>query len=273
MTIHEERLEKIKQKYPGEEARRYEEWRNTSEHWQREQRVVSALLDEAAIGSGSEVLDVPVGTGRFFPFYKERGYRTLGIDASADMLAEARKKAEELKYDDVRLREGDITDLSIRDDRVRMSVCIRLVNWFDFAGFRQALGELRRVSSSYVLLGVRLSTDRSRVALGAGLAKALQAWTLEVKAACREAVRSLESALRPGHSLAGPSEEAGATASESSPPLIDHPEEDVRAEFRRQNLVVADERLPLTFTSDPRLSNFFVVEELPYRIFLLRVLD
>jgi ubiquinone/menaquinone biosynthesis C-methylase UbiE len=55
--------------------------------------------------ASGEVLEVAVGTGRNFPFYRE-GVRLTGIDLSPAMLEIARKRADELGLD-ADLREGN----------------------------------------------------------------------------------------------------------------------------------------------------------------------
>lgn len=154
------RLEKIKGKYEGKVGEEYEGDRRHTTHWQREQQIVDDLLDEAEFEEEILILDVPTGTGRFFPYFKARRYKTIGVDASPDMLAEAKQKAIEIEidYGDVELHKGDITDLQLEDDSVDLSICIRIMNWFDFSNFQKALSELRRVSSRFIIVGVRMSS-------------------------------------------------------------------------------------------------------------------
>jgi ubiquinone/menaquinone biosynthesis C-methylase UbiE len=68
-----------------------------------------------------EVLEVAVGTGRNFPFYRE-GVRLTGIDLSPAMLEIARKKADELGLD-ADLREGDAQELPFPDASFDAVVC------------------------------------------------------------------------------------------------------------------------------------------------------
>lgn len=255
--MDEECLEKLKSKYTGETAKTYENGRQPTEHWRREQRVVRMLLERSTVEAGNLLLDVPVGTGRFFPSYKKFGYQTIGVDASSDMLSEAQKKADDIDYRDVELMEGDILDLPLRDDAAYLSVCIRLMNWFDFPTFQQALRELRRVSSHELIVGVRLSTGQYRLQP----TQALQRWKKDLKDGCRWAIRSVWKA-----SLNGASSD-----SSSDPPLIDHSEEAVRQEFQRQGLAVIEEKHVLMFTGEPQLSTLYRTKELPYQIFRLQV--
>jgi len=79
----------------------------TSTKWRREQEVVASFLKE--LPRGAIILDVPVGTGRFIPCYRETALRWYGLDISRDMLREAKRTAVAeakliLLYGDWRLR-------------------------------------------------------------------------------------------------------------------------------------------------------------------------
>ena len=68
--------------------------------WDRENRadpaVIRAILDNAQVGEGQDVLDVACGTGVLFPFYLERKVRSLtAIDLSPAMVKIAGEKAAE----------------------------------------------------------------------------------------------------------------------------------------------------------------------------------
>ena len=55
--------------------------------------VISALLDNAGVGAGQDVLDVACGTGVLFPHYLRRGVRSVtGIDISPAMAKRAAEK-------------------------------------------------------------------------------------------------------------------------------------------------------------------------------------
>lgn len=61
-----------------------------------------------------EILEVGVGTGKNFPFHP-RGAKITGIDLADQMLARARKRAQELGKS-IDLREGDAQSLDFPDD-------------------------------------------------------------------------------------------------------------------------------------------------------------
>ncbi len=57
-------------------------------------REVDFIVEELALPIGSRILDMGCGTGRHSVELARRGYRIVGVDLSAGMLAEARKAAE-----------------------------------------------------------------------------------------------------------------------------------------------------------------------------------
>ena len=145
-------FERLSERYKGEAARTYDAERQEGRKWRREQDAIESLL--ARVPEGLRTLDVPVGTGRLFPFYKLRRFDGTGVDVSSDMLAEAaaRAAALELKVD---LQGGDIRSLPFPASSFDLVMCIRFLNWIDAAGFETALGELARVSRQHLLVGVR----------------------------------------------------------------------------------------------------------------------
>ena len=144
-------FEHISSAYSGPVASNYVEKRKGSK-WLAEQAIANELL--SSIPHGASVLDVPVGTGRFLPFYKERGFDVHGIDVSTDMLAEANVHARELDLP-ARLEKGDIRALPFADNQFDLVLCVRFLNWVGEEGAEQTLKEVARVSRDKVLVGVR----------------------------------------------------------------------------------------------------------------------
>lgn len=64
-------------------------WDNTNQH---DEKVISAILDNAQITKGVKVLDVACGTGVLFPYYLSRKADVVGIDFSAEMVQIAKRK-------------------------------------------------------------------------------------------------------------------------------------------------------------------------------------
>jgi SAM-dependent methyltransferase len=138
-------------KYLGDTAANYNAER-IGRKWQSEQLAADELLGNIPVGA--KVLDVPVGTGRLFPFYKQRRFEVTGLDISPDMLAEARAAAESASLE-IALRKGDIRAIPFADSTFDLVVCLRFLNWIDKEGVAAALGELSRVTSGHMLIGVR----------------------------------------------------------------------------------------------------------------------
>lgn len=144
-------------RYAGRNAENYERQRS-GKKWVSEDRAVEQLLTH--VGKGSSILDVPVGTGRFIPFFNARKFKTYGVDASADMIAQARTNAERIGAR-VRLIKGDILSLPYDDDTFDLVTCIRFLNLIDWRGVDLVLHELTRVSRDKIMIGVRYFTPFS----------------------------------------------------------------------------------------------------------------
>jgi ubiquinone/menaquinone biosynthesis C-methylase UbiE len=147
-------------RYRGTVATGYESCRLRQPKWHREQEIMSDLLK--ALPRNATLLDVPVGTGRFFEFYKVLDFRPTGVDISNDMLTQARQKAREVGLD-VALAEGNVLKLGYPDRTFDAAVCIRLFNLIPLADVARAVSELARVSKRYVIVGARHFTPAAEL--------------------------------------------------------------------------------------------------------------
>jgi ubiquinone/menaquinone biosynthesis C-methylase UbiE len=147
-------------RYRGKVATGYDSYRLRQPKWHREQEIMSDLLK--VLPRNASVLDVPVGTGRFFDYYKALGLRPTGVDISNDMLAEAQQKAGEVGLD-VILEEGNILRLGYPDRTFDAAVCIRLLNLIPLVDVAQAVSELARVSKRHVIVGARHFTPAAEL--------------------------------------------------------------------------------------------------------------
>ena len=140
-----------KQAYHGSVAAQYDEDRVNEPLWALEQNYVSQWA--ARQPAGTVVLDVPVGTGRFLPFYFQCGLRVHGVDISADMIAEARRRHPELdgRCD---LTVGDAERLLLPDGSVDCVLCWRLAHLLPGEVLRRVLHEFRRVVRREIVLEV-----------------------------------------------------------------------------------------------------------------------
>ncbi|MEX0642322.1 MAG: class I SAM-dependent methyltransferase [Pirellulales bacterium] len=129
-------------KYPAEYTNR---WRD-----RREKACIVDCL--SAIPPGSNVLDLPCGTGRLTRLLVERGYRVTGADASEAMLARAKENYEAYRSEqgakapDVPFSIRDVLATGFETDEFDGVSCIRLFHHFSEAETRRAaLRELRRI--------------------------------------------------------------------------------------------------------------------------------
>ncbi|GGN21817.1 hypothetical protein GCM10011578_053230 [Streptomyces fuscichromogenes] len=80
-----------------------------------EQPLVRRILDGLPVGTA---LDAACGTGRHTTYLQELGHHVIGVDASPDMLAQARKR-----LPDVEFHEADLHRLPLADNAVDTVVC------------------------------------------------------------------------------------------------------------------------------------------------------
>lgn len=136
--------------YTGAFAAGYDERRTSSQRWQDETTAFEALFSKLDIAS---VLDCPSGTGRWLPFYLERGLRILALDKSADMLAVARDKVP-AGVEGATFAQHDIFEDDLRAyGKFDLGVCIRFVNWISWSKTVVVLSRFSELAPRYFLLG------------------------------------------------------------------------------------------------------------------------
>ena len=111
-----------------------------------QERIIVKFLSPTA---GVTILDVGTGTGRAAIALARRGAIVTGIDASAEMLAVARRRALE-SGTSVTFLEGDAHRLSAPDRSFDSVVCLRVL--MHTPDWRRSLGELCRVARHRVVL-------------------------------------------------------------------------------------------------------------------------
>lgn len=121
-------------KYYGQAAKGYEKTRAKSPKWAAEDKAFRSLV------KSGPVLDAPVGTGRFIPWYLERGIKYVGADISGDMIAQARKKDASGEF-----VECSVHDLPFEDGQFEHVVCSRLAHWLKRDDWIAAMREMQRV--------------------------------------------------------------------------------------------------------------------------------
>jgi len=181
----------IKDQYTGSVASEYESKRQSEAKWCSEQEIVGAILEQISVAADEQLslLDVPVGTGRFIPFYKEFGFSATGADISNDMLSEASNKAAELGFP-IELKNDSIEQLSFDDGVFDNVLCIRILNWVDFNSLSRIFGELSRVSVRNLVVGIRVSEVEQHWAIRS-IADLFSYWGVV-------GYRAIKAKLRPG---------------------------------------------------------------------------
>jgi len=110
-----------------------------------QEQVIASFLEPVA---GRRVLDVGTGTGRAAIALAQRGGVVTGVDASAEMLAVARRRAAEAKVRVTFARE-DAHRLPFEDGSFDAVICLRVL--MHTPDWRQSLAELCRVSRHRVV--------------------------------------------------------------------------------------------------------------------------
>jgi ubiquinone/menaquinone biosynthesis C-methylase UbiE len=111
-----------------------------------QEQVIAGFLSPL---EGATVLDVGTGTGRAAIALAERGAIVTGIDASAEMLAVARRRAQEAGAS-VTFAQGDAHALDVPDRSFDSVVCLRVL--MHTPDWRRSLRELCRVARHRVVL-------------------------------------------------------------------------------------------------------------------------
>ena len=134
--------------YTGSTAANYESDRISDAIWEKEQQYIAGFV--SSLTSGDTVLDIPVGTGRFFPIYAAHGIHIIAADISADMLDEAKKKLN--NWSSVEFRIEDVEKLSLADGACDHIVCWRLMHLLPPDALERAIVEFARVARKTVLV-------------------------------------------------------------------------------------------------------------------------
>jgi ubiquinone/menaquinone biosynthesis C-methylase UbiE len=109
------------------------------------QEVMSAVVDAVAqeLDGSARVLDAGVGTGRLAGPLRRRGLNVVGLDGSAGMLAEAKKKSLD------NLVRGDLTRMPFGDGAFDSCLMVHVLHLLDRPS--ELISELTRVCTSRVV--------------------------------------------------------------------------------------------------------------------------
>jgi ubiquinone/menaquinone biosynthesis C-methylase UbiE len=145
-----------KYNYKGNIARRYNKLRISESKWIKEQDIFDSIL--GSFRAGTCIIDVPLGTGRFIPFYKKYNLECQGVDISDDMLREARTEAAFHKYD-MQFIKSSADKLPQADSTCDYVICARLLNWVPLPILETMVREFCRVSRAGLVLEIRVSSE------------------------------------------------------------------------------------------------------------------
>lgn len=138
-------------KYDSEVAKGYDSSREIQTHWRREDEFIQNYLKGKKIDS---LLDLPVGTGRFFRHFNNVS-KITGVDISEEMLNEARKKLTFLpKETTVLLERGDVFNLRFADAEFDLVIVFRLLHLIPEDMLLNAIKELCRVTRGKLIVQV-----------------------------------------------------------------------------------------------------------------------
>jgi ubiquinone/menaquinone biosynthesis C-methylase UbiE len=136
-------------KYDIKVSTNYDSDRQNEEHWLKENNFVFQHFEKHR---AEHLLDIPVGTGRFFEFY-ENINKITGIDISDAMLTEAEKKLQSLAYaEKIRLEKGDVFNLKYRDASFDTIIVFRLFHLIPEDKLDDAIKELCRVGKRDIIV-------------------------------------------------------------------------------------------------------------------------
>jgi ubiquinone/menaquinone biosynthesis C-methylase UbiE len=150
---------KAKHAYKGSIATDYEKDRIGEPLWAYEQDYVERWV--ASLPQQTSMLDLPVGTGRFFDFYRAQNLKVKGIDISPEMIAESKRKiVGESNW--IELAEGDAEKLSLPDQSIDYVLCWRLAHLLPRATLGRVLCEFRRVARKEIVVEVLSIEDEGK---------------------------------------------------------------------------------------------------------------
>ena len=145
-------------KYTLKHSRKYHEKHRRTlgrrlSNW-REQQMAAQALDLA--GNPAVILDLPCGTGRFWPLLARKSERTiLAADNSESMLAVAREVNPAQLTERIKLFQSSAFDIQLDDNSVDQVFCMRLLHHITETQDRLAiLKEFHRVTRETVAISL-----------------------------------------------------------------------------------------------------------------------
>ena len=144
--------------YTGTRADDYDEIRKKKKEWKVSEDIVFNLLKDITANQNElTVLDIPVGTGRFFNIYKKFSLKVIGIDISNDMLKMAQKKSS-----DVDLRKGDILNLPL-DIKPNIVICVGFLHLITKEDIKKVIQSIMKTETEYVIISALIETSKKEI--------------------------------------------------------------------------------------------------------------
>ena len=143
-------------KYKGDLATGYEAKRGGSAKWKSEELIVREMLD--SLPAATSILDIPMGTGRFIPYYDERDFDDVwGYDIEPEMLWEAKEKLKAVKRPKCfHMAVANITKMALADNTFDVALMIRLERWLSKDDRTTALKNLQKWTRNRIIFTARV---------------------------------------------------------------------------------------------------------------------
>ncbi len=157
--------------YRGETATSYDAIRTTGaarRRWDRELLLVETIVQ--SFPTGSRVLDLPCGTGRFHPLLAKYGCNLVGGDISLDMMRQARRASSRAGRI-AALVSCDAEQLPFLDRSFDYVLCMRFFNLIPPGTAAAVLKEAGRISRHGVIVQVRFQGQNPLLRITADLRK------------------------------------------------------------------------------------------------------
>lgn len=130
----------------------YENDRKQENLWLIENRLLKKLLKKLA---PSSILDLPVGTGRFFKIYKSYSFikSVVGVDISEDMLLYSQKRILDMHLESkITVQKGDAESLNISP--FECIICFRLAHLLPDNILNKVIANLVKITTKYIILQI-----------------------------------------------------------------------------------------------------------------------
>ena len=143
----------LQARYSGQGAKNYDARRESSVRYKNEEAAFAKFFEEVKPRS---VIDCPLGTGRWLPFYQNIEGSIIGVDLSVDMLDQAKAKAKDLNLQNVTMISGSVLDFEFcqySEVAPDLLVCTRFLNWVNESMMRAAIANLSSSGAKWAIVG------------------------------------------------------------------------------------------------------------------------